>query len=150
MSVILGAALQVVEFALENPPDDNKVRVAGWISHPASTAASMTLGLIAVPFLLGGFAVMLSLTRRRSPRLSAAAAVALVCAMVGLAAVHGVELTAFAQATSGQVPAAMSMLDGDHVVAPVIAVMVMFLGGAVLGARGPITGYPRKPRGVAR
>jgi hypothetical protein len=131
--VVAGAALQVVEFLLASASDDNKARVDYWISHPSSTAASMTAGLLAVPFLLGGFAVMLSLTRRHSRRISAAAAAALVAAMVGLAGVHGVEMTAFTQATSGHAPAALSMLDGDHVVAPLVALMVLFLAGAVVG-----------------
>jgi hypothetical protein len=150
--VVTGSALQVLEFLWENPPDDNATRVHQWVADPGSTAASMTAGLLAVPFLLGGFAVMLAVTRRHSPRLSAAAAAALVAAMVGLAGVHGVEMTAFAQATSGQVPAAVSVLDGEHVVAPFVALLLLFLGGAVVGTlllAAAIWRSPLLPRAAA-
>jgi hypothetical protein len=131
--LVTGAALQVAEFALENPSDDNAVRVAHWVAHPTATAASMALGLAAVPFLLAGFAVVLRVAWVHSRRLSVVSGVFLVAAMVGLAAIHGVEMTAFAAATGGDRAAAVSLLAGDHVVAPMIVLLVMFLGGALLG-----------------
>jgi DNA-binding NarL/FixJ family response regulator len=88
---------------------------------------------LAVPFLLIGFAVLLRITYCHSRRLSVIAGAFLACAMVGLAAVHGAEMTAFATATGGDRAAAVSMLDGDHVVAPMVVLLVLFLGGAVLG-----------------
>jgi hypothetical protein len=131
--LVTGAALQVAEFVLENPPDDNAARVAHWVAHPTATAASMALGLAAVPFLLAGFATVLRVTWVHSRRLSVVSGAFLAAAMVGLAAVHGAELTAFATATGGDRSAAVAMLDGDHVVAPMVVLLVMFLGGAVLG-----------------
>jgi len=61
------------------------------------------------------------------------AAALLGLAMVGLAAVHGVEIAAFSLATSGHPAEAAAVLDGGQVVAPMVTLMVMFLAGAVLG-----------------
>jgi hypothetical protein len=131
--IVTGAALQVAEFVFENPSDDNATRVAHWVDHPTATAASMCCGLAAVPFLLAGFLILLRITRLRSPRLSIVAGGFLISAMVGLGAVHGAEMIAFSTATAGHPATAVAMLDGSHVVAPMVLLLVMFLGGAVLG-----------------
>src|SRR5690242_16618267 len=55
--VVLGPLLQLVEFALENPPDDNAARVATWVDEPGRIGISMGAGLLAIPFLLGGIGV---------------------------------------------------------------------------------------------
>jgi hypothetical protein len=131
---VIGAGLQVAEFLLEDLTDDNAVRTAAWLTHPATAAASMSLGLLAVPFLLGGFAVLVAITRRHSRRLATTAAALLSLAMVGLAAVHGLEIAAFSLATSGHPAEAAALLDGDQVVAPMVTLFAMFLPGAVLGS----------------
>jgi hypothetical protein len=144
--LVTGATLQVVEFALEDPPDDNKARVAEWVAHPDRIAASMTAGLVAVPFLLLGFAVLVVITREHSRRLAIAAGVLLVLAMCGLAAIHGAEMTAFSQATGGHPVSAVSVLDSDNVVAPMVALLLMFLGGALLGTLALAAAIWRSPR----
>jgi hypothetical protein len=130
---VTGAALQAAEFLLAKPTDSNAARVADWVAHPTLAGVSMSLGLVAVPFLLGGFAILLRITRLHSPRLSVVAGASLIAAMVGLAAIHGAEMLAFAAALGGDQAAAIAMLDGEQVVAPVVVLLVMFLGGAVLG-----------------
>jgi len=40
------------------------------VADPGSIAASMSLGLLAVPFLLGGFAILVAITRPHSHRLA--------------------------------------------------------------------------------
>jgi hypothetical protein len=131
--LVTGAALQVVEFLLERAPDDPAQRVAWWVEHQDRTAAAMSCGLLAVPFLLWGFAAVLSLTVRESGRLSVAAGALLTLAMVGLAGVHGVEMTGFALAASGDTAAAVSVMAVTQPVAPLVVLLVIFLGGAVLG-----------------
>jgi hypothetical protein len=131
--LVSGALLQVIEFLLVNPPDDNAARVAYWAAHPTQTGVSMASGLLAVPFLLGGAAVMVALTRGRSPRLAWTAGAFMTLAMVGLAAIHGYELAAYGLVRSGAEAAATAILNSDNVGLPGVVLLVMFLGGAVLG-----------------
>ena len=132
--VTIGAALQVVEFVLEPAGQDtSKARVAWWLEHPDRMDWSQAAGLLAIPFLIGGFAVMVALTLRDSRRLSSVAAVALTFAMTGLAAIHGFELAARAAAESGSTGTAVSILDASDLGAPGIVLFVMFLGGALVG-----------------
>lgn len=131
--LVIGPLLQVVEFALENPPDDNSLRVSNWVANMPRTEVSMAAGLLAVPFLIGAIAVLVLLIRDRSPRLALAAAAFMTFAMVGLGAVHGVELGAFGLAASGNRAAALSVLESNNVGLGGIVLLVMFLGGAALG-----------------
>jgi hypothetical protein len=131
--VVTGALLQVVEFLLENPLDDNAARVAYWAEHASRIAASQAAGLLAIPFLIGGFGVMVALSRERSPRLAWTAAAFLTCAMVGLAAVHGLEMAAAGLVRSGDKAAAVAVLDGNDLASPGIVLFILFLGGAALG-----------------
>jgi hypothetical protein len=143
--LITGAALQVVEFLLENPKDDNTARVAYWAQHLTRIGVSESVGLLAVPFLIGGFAVAIALTRRRSPRLAWIAACFLTCAMVGLAAVHGVEMTAYGLVRAGNTAAAVTALNGNDLGLPGPVLLVLFLGGAVLGTLTLIGAEWRSP-----
>src|SRR5690242_13911095 len=68
--LVTGAALQVVEFLLENPLSNNAARVADWGHHLTRVGLSESVGLVAVAFLLGGVAVMVALSRAASPRLA--------------------------------------------------------------------------------
>jgi hypothetical protein len=131
--VTTGALLQVVEFLLESPLDDNTARVAYWAEHASRIAASQAAGLLAIPFLIGGFGVMVALSRERSPRLAWTAAAFLTCAMVGLAAIHGLEMAAAGLVRGGNPAAAVSVLNGDTIGAPGIVLFILFLGGAALG-----------------
>src|SRR5215813_14058846 len=93
--LVLGPLLQVIEFLLENPPDDNAARVASWAADPDRIGLSMASGLLAVPFLIGGIAVLVALTRGRSPRLAYLAGTLMTFALVGLGAVHGFEMAGY-------------------------------------------------------
>ena len=131
--LVAGGLLQVVEFALENAPEDNGARVQAWSEHLARQGLSSSAGLLAVPFLLGGIAVLVALTRGRSPRLAWTAGGLLTFAMAGLAAVHGYELAAYGLARSGDLAGAARVLDGSDLGAPGPVMLVMFLGCAVAG-----------------
>lgn len=67
--LVTGALLQVVEFLLENPLDDTPAPVDYWAHHLSRIGLSESVGLLAVPFLIGSFAVVVALARVRSPRL---------------------------------------------------------------------------------
>jgi hypothetical protein len=150
--VVLGPLLQMVEFAFENPPDSNPVRVAKWLEDPGRVGLSMAAGLLAVPFLLGGVAVLVALTRLQAPVFAWSAGALMTCAMVGLAAIHGYELSAFAAAHSGHPAVAVSILEGGALGLPGIVMLLIFLGGAAFGTLalvGAIWRSPWVPRPVA-
>jgi len=131
--LVAGPLLQVIEFLLESPLDDTAARVAYWAAHPTRIGLSMAVGLLAVPFLIGEFAVLVALSRERARRLAWAAAALLTLAMAGLAAVHGAEMIAYGLARSGNQAAAVAALEGSDVGLPGAVLFVMFLGGAALG-----------------
>lgn len=144
--VTVGAALQVAEFVLEPAgQDSNKARIAWWVAHPGRIELSQAVGLLALPFLIGGFAVMVALTRRHSPRLSAVAAFALCMAMTGLAAIHGFELAARGALEAGHPDVAVSILGATGLGIPVVVLFVMFLGGALVGTLSIYTAMWRTP-----
>ena len=86
-----------------------------------------------MPFLIGSFAVMIALTRARSPRLAWTAGAFLACAMTGLAAIHEHEIMAYGLLRSGDHSAAVTALEGADLGLPGIVLFVLFLGGAALG-----------------
>jgi hypothetical protein len=131
--LVAGPLLQAIEFLLVANPDDNAARVASWVEQPTQVGLSMASGVLAVPFLIGGVAVLVGLTRPYSPRLALAAGALMTLAMAGLAAVHGYELAAFGLAQSGDLAAATAALNAENLGAPGIAMLIMFLGGAALG-----------------
>src|SRR5438270_12393094 len=67
--LVLGALLQVIEFLLQDA-SDGATRVASWAEQPARIEIAMAAGILAVPFLLGGIAVLVALTLQSSPRLA--------------------------------------------------------------------------------
>jgi len=87
--LITGTLLQAIEFLLEAGSDDNAARVAFWAAHPAQVGLSMASGLLAVPFLLGGSAILVALTRASSRHLSWVGGAFMAFGLVGLDAVHG-------------------------------------------------------------
>jgi hypothetical protein len=131
--LVTGAALQVAEFLLAGPLNDTTARVAYWEQHLARIGVSMAVGLLAVPFLIGWVAVIVALARVRSPRLAWTAGRSMVCAMVGLAAVHGAEMMAYGLVRAGNPAAAVTVLEASNVGLPAIVLFVLFLGGAALG-----------------
>ena len=143
--LVIGPLLQVVEFLSENPAGDNAARVAYWAANPARIGLAESSGLVAVPFLIGSFAVVVALTRASSPRLAWSGAALLTLAMAGLAAVHGVEMAAYGLVRSGNLAAAKSVLDGDRLGPPGVVLVVMFLGGAALGTLALAAAIWRSP-----
>jgi hypothetical protein len=131
--LVTGTALQLVEFLLERPIDDSQERVDYWTSHIDRIGASMAAGIVAVPFLIGGFAIIVALCIGRTPRLAWTAAAFLTMAMVGLAAIHGAEATAYGLVRAGERSAAATALAGEDLGAPGVALFVMFLSGAFFG-----------------
>lgn len=131
--LVIGPLLQAIEFLLENAPDDTTARLASWAADPARIGLSQAAGLLAVPFLLGGVAVLVALTREYSPRLAWIAGALMACAMAGLAAVHGLEIAAYGLARSGDLAAAKAVLDSGALGVPFVVLAVMFFGGAVFG-----------------
>ncbi len=131
--LLLGGGLQLTEFLLEPEQSDSHARVQWWLTHGTRLQLSQALGLVAVLLLLIGVCVLWRLAREDSRRLASVALVMTASAMVGLAAVHGIELAAYWAARSAGESAAVSILD---VQSPGIAGTVgfiMFLPMAVIG-----------------
>lgn len=132
--LLAGNVLQAVEFALENPiTGDNEKQVAYWVEHSTRVGLSQAAGLLAIPFLIGGFAVAVALCRRSTPRLAGTAAGFLTFGMVGLAAIHGVEADAYWLSRDGRRAAAVAALDGADPGISGAVLFVTFLGGAAVG-----------------
>jgi hypothetical protein len=131
--LVLGPLLQVIEFALESPPADTAARVATWVADPDRIGLAMAAGLLAVPFLVAAAAIMVAVTRGRSPRLAWVAGGLMTVAVVGLSALHGVEIAAYGLARAGHMAAATAVLDAGDVGLPGAVLLVMFLGCAVPG-----------------
>jgi hypothetical protein len=131
--LVIGPLFQAIEFLLVGEAGDTAARLAFWIAHPLRTELSMTSGLLAVPFLLGAVAVLVALTRKSSPRLAWVAGAFMTFAMLGLAAIHGYEFSAYNLAQSGDLAAATAVLDASQPSLTGMALLLMFLGGAVVG-----------------
>ena len=144
--LVTGGLLQAIEFLLDSSSDDNVARVAFWAEHPAQIGLSMACGVLAIPFLLGAVAVLVALTRADTPRLAWASAVFMTFAMVGLAAVHGYELSAYGLALAGNHDAATAVLAADDLGLPGAVMLIMFLGGATLGTLSLVAAVWRSPR----
>ena len=130
---VVGLLLQVVEFLLENPKSHNATRVAYWSVHEGRVSWSNAVGLLAVPFLIAAFGVMVTLCRRSAPRLAVTAGALLLCGMVGLAALHGYELAAQGLTRAGERTAAVNVLDGNNLGPAGGMLLVLFIGGALFG-----------------
>jgi hypothetical protein len=131
--VVAGPLLQVVEFLAARPPDASAARVAYWTAHPTATGVSMAVGVLAIPFLLGGIAAFVALTRVASPLLAWVAGALMISAMTGLAVVHGYELAAYALAREGRASAAAAVLSANDLGVTGPVVFLMFLGAAAAG-----------------
>ena len=132
--LLFGSLLQMAEFLLVPANVEPAARVAYWASNLTRVGVSMTVGLLAVPLLIGGFAVLVALTRGRSPRLAWTAGSLMILAMVGLAAIGGAEQAAYWLTLGGDQQAAAKLLNAGDVGLPGAVLMVLFLGGAVLGS----------------
>src|SRR5439155_5228449 len=119
--------------------------VAYWAADRGRIGLAESSGLVAVPFLIGSFGVVVALTRTSSPRPAWSGAVLLTMAMAGLAAVHGLEMAAYGLTRSGNLAAAKSVLDDDHLGPPGVVLIVMFFGGAALGTLALAAAIWRSP-----
>src|SRR5436190_18668952 len=124
--LVMGPLLQAIEFLLESGMDDNSARVAFWSEFPSRIGLSMASGLLAIPFLLGGIAIIVALTRTHSRRLAWLAGTFMTFAMVGLAGVHGYELAAFGFVQAGNPAGAISVLNADSLGLPGGVLFIMF------------------------
>lgn len=131
--LVMGPFLQAIEFLLESGADDNAVRVAFWSEFPSRAGLALASGLLAVPFLLGGTAVLVALTRTHSHRLAWLGGAFMTFGMVGLGAAHGYEFAAFGLMLAGNPAGATSILNAENLGLPGAVLLLMFLGGAVLG-----------------
>ena len=133
-TLLVGAAFQVVAFALI--PDFGKtIDRLQWVAdHPTQAQVSKTFDLLAVPFLLGAVIVYVLLARERSPRLAWGGGIALGLGMSGLMAVQGFETLEFALVRDGRFDLrALGDVVDNASTAPVIAMGILFLGGAAVG-----------------
>ena len=131
--LVTGPILQVIEFALVPGFDEPAERVAYWGQNAEMVGLSLAAGLLAIPFLLAMFAIMVSLSVDRSPAIAWAAAALLTTAMVGLAAVHGVEIAGYGLANGGHPDEATLVLAGSELGPPGIVLLAMFLPTSALG-----------------
>jgi hypothetical protein len=131
--LVAGGLLQVVEFLLDSPQTDAVARLAYWSQHATRIEWSQAAGVAAIPFLVGGFGVIVALTHRTSRRIAWAAAALLTLAMVGLAAVHGLEMATYGALRSGDRAGALALMSMDDFGVGGVVLFVMFLGGATFG-----------------
>jgi hypothetical protein len=143
--VVAGGLLQALEFLFESPNDDNAARLAYWSEHASRIGLSQACGLVAVAFLVGSIVVWVALTRGRSPRLAWTAGALLTAGMVGLAAVHGVELAAYVALRNGERAGALAILNGSNAGIGGAVLLAMFLGGGALGMLALIVALWRSP-----
>jgi hypothetical protein len=142
----VGGALQVLEFALEPVTNGTSAeRVAWWADHSAQISVSQAAGILAIPFLIGGFLTMAKLTRQHTRRLTAVAVTLLTGGMVGLAVVHGVEMTANWLVQAGDTRSALKVLEMSEPGAAGIATFVLFVVGAMLGSLALLVALFRSP-----
>jgi hypothetical protein len=137
--------LQAIEFLLKRGTDETVARLESWSQFPVQSGLSMASGLLAVPFLLGGIAVIVALTRTHSLRLAWLGGTFMTFGMVGLAGAHGYEIAAFGLAQAGNLAGAESILNAESVGLPGAVLLLMFLGGAVLGTMTMAVAIWRSP-----
>jgi hypothetical protein len=152
-TLVLGATLQVLAFALI-PDHDKTVDRLQWVADNSTQAqASKLFDLLAVPFLLGGVIVYVLLARARAPRLAWTGGILLGLGMCGLMAAQGYEALEFALAADGRFSlTALADVVDNLSSAPVIAMGIMFIAGAALGILITSIALWRSravPRGVA-
>jgi len=131
--LIAGPLFQALEFLLEGESGEGAARVAVWAANPSRIGLAMTFGLLAIPFLLSGNTVLVTLSREYSKRLAWLGGIFILFAMIGLAGVHGYEMAAYSLVQAGDKASAISVLDGNNLGLPGAVLLIMFLVCAVLG-----------------
>lgn len=134
-TLVIGPLLQAVEFLIGTGPAgaDPAARVAYWSQNEAAVGVSITVGLLAMPFLIGGFGALAVLAASDSRRLSWVAAALLTVAVTSLAAVHGVLMAAYWLVLAGEGPTAITLMAGADFGLPGIVLFATFLGCATVG-----------------
>ncbi|GIH26890.1 hypothetical protein Aph01nite_52000 [Acrocarpospora phusangensis] len=130
---LTGTVLQLAESLLEPASAGPAERVAEWVAHPDRVGISMAAGMLAIPFLIGGFVALARLAAERSRALAWTAFALLAAAMSGLGMVHGFESVAYALALDGDAATAVQVLQLEDLGLVGVVGMLMFLGGALLG-----------------
>lgn len=131
---MLGAAFQLAAFVTEGPHDETIDRVRWIADHPDRANLAKLFDLLAMPFLFGTAVVYVLLSRRRSPRLAYAGGILLGCGMVGLSMNQGFETLEFALAQDGRFDlTALADAVDDISIAPAIAMLLLFIPGALFG-----------------
>jgi hypothetical protein len=133
-TLVLGAGCQLVAFALERSPDDAADRLAWVAAHAERAEAAKLFDVLAMPFLLGAPVVYVLLGRERSPRLAWAGGILLAFGLTGLTVVQGYETHLFSLALDGGFDlGALADRAEDLATAPEVAMLAMFIPGALLG-----------------
>ena len=133
-ALAVGAAFQVIAFSLIPDFDETTDRLQWIADHPSRADISKLFDLLAVPFLLGGVIVYVLLARARAPRLAWAGGILLGLGMCGLMAAQGLEALQYELAQDGRFDlAALADVVDNLSSAPLIAMGLMFIGGAALG-----------------
>jgi hypothetical protein len=134
MTLVLGAACQVVAFAVVPSYDDTAERLQ-WVSdHAARAQVGKVFDELAIPFLVGSAIVYLLLSRRRSPRLAWVGGILLTTGMVGLAMVQGAETISYGLADDDRFnPAELGAAIDDISTPSLILMLLLFLPGALFG-----------------
>lgn len=131
--VTAGGVLQVIEFALVRRGLSAPERIEWWVANPSRVELSQAAGILAIPFLIGGFLVMARLCFWQSRRITVLATSLLCAAMVGLAGIQGLEMSANWLAQAGDTEAAVLVMESATPGIPGISLLVMFLLGALGG-----------------
>jgi len=133
-TLVIGATCQVIVFAVE-PQHTHTVDRLEWIAaHPDRANVAKLFDVLAMPFLIGGVLVYVLLSRQRSPRLAYTGGILLGCGMVGLSMIHGLETLAFGLTEDGRFDLKALADKVDNLsIAPAIAILLLFLPGAILG-----------------
>ena len=133
-TLVIGATCQVIVFAVE-PQHSHTVDRLEWIAaHPDRANVAKLFDVLAMPFLIGGVLVYVLLSRQRSPRLAYAGGILLGCGMIGLSMAQGLETLEFGLAEDGRFDLkALAHRVDNLTTAPGIAVLILFLPGALLG-----------------
>ena len=131
--VTAGGALQVIEFAIAPQGLEVPDRLAWWVEHPTRIGIAQAAGILALPFLVGGFLVMGRLCLRHSRRVTTAALSLLVVAMIGLGVIQGLEVASNWLAQAGHLEQATMVQETPDPGIAGITLMAMFMGGALIG-----------------
>lgn len=107
--------------------------VASMAARPDSFGLAVAVSLLAVPFLVATAVAWTALTLGRSPRLAWPGGALMVTGACGLAAVLGAETAQYSLLVAGVDPATVARGLEEASGAPLIVLLIMFVGGTVLG-----------------